>query len=159
MSEVRMVEQRSEVLGPIPGGLADKAQTVAIAGMSKTITVSTKEELARAYENRYPEIVVLGELAHQLRKARRVNKLGKAAVASIAAAAAGGALFAGPTAGASAVGGAGVAVAIAAASGVSVPAIIIASSIGISMVVAVLKDYEVDFGLDPLHMRLKPGRK
>lgn len=100
--------------------------------------VSTREELKAAQEAKVKEIVVVGELAGKLRKAKKVALLGRVALAALAATL-GVATFTAPVTG-------GVsylaAAPVAALTGVEIAAIITATALGVSLVIAVFKDYE-----------------
>ena len=108
-----------------------------------SITVTTKQELEAAKNKNIKEIIVKGELADKLIRSRKIARLGTASIAVITAAVAGGAALAPATGGLSVgVGAVGV-TAAAAATGTSIATIIAASAIGITLVVAVFKNYKV----------------
>ena len=98
------------------------------------ITVSTKSELESARSAGVAEIVVLGELADQLKRGKKIALAGTAAIAAL-----GVALAAIPfTGGLSAA----LAAPVAAMSGFEIAAIIAAAAVGITLLVAIFKDYE-----------------
>lgn len=101
-------------------------------------TVRTKEELKQAQSAGFSEIVVVGELAGKLKKAKKIAALGGAALAVLTISL-GAATIAAPVTG----GLSFIAAAPAAAlTGVEIAAIIAASTVGIALVLAVYKDYE-----------------
>ena len=107
------------------------------------ITVTTKQELEAAMNKRIKEIIVKGELADKLNRSRKIARLGTASIAVITAAVAGSAALVPATGGLSlGVGAVGV-TAAAAATGTSVATIIAASALGITLVLAVFKNYKV----------------
>jgi len=52
----------------------------------KTMTVTTKEELKKAQEQKVDEIIVSGDLADKLKKAKKITKLGAVGLAALTAA-------------------------------------------------------------------------
>ncbi|MGI5923153.1 MAG: hypothetical protein ACOX9E_04340 [Lentisphaeria bacterium] len=108
-----------------------------------SVTVTTKQELKAAMKKKINEIIVIGDLADKLVRARKIARLSAASIALITTAVAGSAALAPVTGGASfGVGALGFA-AVAKTTGTSVPMIIAAAAIGISLVVAVFKKYKV----------------
>ncbi len=101
-----------------------------------SVTVTTKEELEKAKELKATEIIVKGELAEDLKKSKKIATASVATIAVITAA-----LGAVPF-----TGGLSVAAAapIAALTGMEIAAIIVAASIGITLIVGVFKNYEVE---------------
>lgn len=51
-----------------------------------SITVTTEKELKRAVEQKYQEIIIIGELAEKVKKIEKVKKLSKTAIATLTAA-------------------------------------------------------------------------
>jgi len=81
-----------------------------------------------------PEIIVIGDLAEKLKKSKKIALLGPAAIAAL-----GLATVAAPiTGGISYI----AAAPVAAMTGVEIAAIITAAAIGVTLVVAIFKDYE-----------------
>lgn len=120
-------------------------------------TVSTKEQLAQAKERKEPEIIIVGELADKLSKAKKIATLSAWAVAGIVAVVGLAAVAAPETGGLSM---AFVAAPVATMSGMEVAAIIAAASIGIALILAVYKDYdEVEAGAGRLVLRRKSKNK
>lgn len=115
--------------------------------MSEVI-VSTKEELEEAKNDKAEYITVVGGLARSLQKGKVVATASTATVSAIAAAA-----IAMPfTGGASALGLAP----IAALSGFEIAAIIAALSMGITLIIAICKDYEeIEASKDKIKLRRK----
>lgn len=118
------------------------------------MTVSTKEELRRAYKAKVDTIVVVGELAEMMKKVEPLGKVKPITYGGLSL-----------LAGVKAMGGplSSVAVAsIAALTGLEIGIIIIATSIGLSFVISVFKDYETDasvkFDVNGVQCRLKRKR-
>ncbi|MBE2967659.1 hypothetical protein IMT09_05980 [Burkholderia cepacia] len=116
-------------------------------------TVSTKEQLERAKENKEPEIVIVGELADKFAKSKKIATLSGVALAGIVAVVGLAAIAAPETAGLSL----GFAAApVAAMSGMEIAAIIAAATIGIGLIIAICKDYEeVECGNGKLVLKRK----
>jgi len=103
-------------------------------GFMNNINVSTKSELESAKNSGYKEIIVVGELAGQLKKGKSIAMAGVATIGVLVAA-----LAAMPfTGGLSVVGVAPV----AALTGLEIAGIIAAATVGIALIVAVFRDYE-----------------
>ncbi|MFZ4702274.1 MAG: hypothetical protein ACOYMG_19705 [Candidatus Methylumidiphilus sp.] len=139
----------------------------------KSITVHTREELILAKDQNIDEIIVSGELAEKLKKAIMIKKLSVtglailvAGVTSIAIATApvtapaaflgGVATMSGATAivggGAIASGAGGVVVATL--TGLEIATIIAATSLGITLIIAIYKGYEeIEYSKDRLVLR------
>ncbi len=99
-----------------------------------SIIVSTKSELKSAKNEGYDEIIVTGELAAKLKKAEEITFISGTALTLLT-----GALVAAPfTEGLSFL----AAAPIAALTGIEIIAIIAASAVGLTLVLAVFKDYE-----------------
>ncbi|OPG85038.1 hypothetical protein B2J73_01680 [Stutzerimonas stutzeri] len=115
---------------------------------AETIVVSTKEELKQAKERNAAEIVVVGKLASDIRKAKKIAYAGAGTIAALTAA-----LAAVPfTGGLSAV----AAVPIATLTGLEIAAIIAAASVGLVLLLAVFKDYdEVSYSEGRLNLKRK----
>lgn len=116
-----------------------------------TKTVTTKEELKKAKADGVDEIIVLGSLAKDLSDAQKITKLSrkKIAVLTVAIAAAGAGMVAAPiTGGVSMLAPAASTTTIAITCGLTVPAIILASFLGVSMLVALFKEYDFHFEKD-----------
>ncbi|WP_454690215.1 hypothetical protein [Achromobacter aloeverae] len=112
------------------------------------ISVSTKDELKSAMEHGASEITVLGSLANDLHRTKKVATLGAVALAAMTALT----VAAIPTGGMSMLGFAPV----AALTGMEISAIILAVSIGVVLIVAVFKDYEqIEYGNGKLVLRKK----
>ena len=100
----------------------------------KSVTVTTKSELESAKASGAGEIIVSGSLASDLKKAKKIALAGAVTLAALGAA-----LAAMPfTGGLSAL----AAAPIATLTGLEIAAIIAATSVGLSLVIAVFKDYE-----------------
>lgn len=102
------------------------------------ITVTTKEELKVAQNQKVNEIIVSGELADKLKKAKKITKLGAVGLAALTAVVGAGVVAAPVTGGISMF----VASGAAAITGLEVAAIITASALGIALIIALFKDYE-----------------
>ncbi|MEG1482832.1 hypothetical protein [Clostridium sp.] len=122
----------------------------------RSIEVNTKEELKKAIDDKYDEIIVKGELAKKLNKAKKINKLSKAMLGILTTALAAGVVTAPITGGLSLGISAAAAVPIAALTGTEIAVIIAVSCIGVALVTAVYKGYdEIEFSQNPLKLRLK----
>ncbi len=116
----------------------------------QTITVTTKEELKKAQEEKVQEIIVSGDLADKLKKAKQITKLGATGLGILTAALGIGIVAAPVTGGLSMFAAAPVtgglsmfaAAPVAALTGLEIAAIITASALGIALIIAVFKDYE-----------------
>lgn len=104
----------------------------------QTITVTTKEELKEAQEEKVQEIIVSGDLADKLKKAKQITKLGATGLGILTAALGFGIVAAPVTGGLSMF----AAAPVAALTGLEIAAIITASALGIALIIAVFKDYE-----------------
>ncbi len=101
-------------------------------------TVSTIEELKAAQEAKIEEIVVVGELAAKLKKAKKVAFLGKVAMGALVATLGAATLTAPVTGGISYL----AAAPVTTLTGLEIAAIIAASALGITLVIAIFKDYD-----------------
>lgn len=102
---------------------------------SETIRVSNKEELDDAFDRGYQTIRVVGRLAGQIYKTRKLAQLSPLALGSLAASVG----AAPPTGGVSLVG----VIPPTIGTGLSFGAIILAASIGLSLLIALYKNYEI----------------
>lgn len=110
--------------------------------------ITTKEELKKAKKQKMERFVVRGKLASDIKKARAITKLSASSIL-ILTTVAGMATIAAPTTGGASYLAAAPAVAAEAASvGVSVPAIVVAVSIGVSLIIGLFRDYNVKFKMD-----------
>ena len=100
----------------------------------KKITVKTKEELEKAKENGYDEIIVDGKLANDLKKSKKIALASGVVLVGITAA-----IGLMPVTGGLSV---GVAAGVATLTGIEISAIIVAASLGIGLIIAIYKDYE-----------------
>lgn len=100
----------------------------------RSITVTTKEELKSAKDNGYENIIVQGTLANDLKKAKKIALAGSVTIGVLGAA-----LAAIPFTGGLSI---AAAVPIATLTGLEIAAIIIASSLGLALIIALFKDYE-----------------
>jgi len=104
----------------------------------ETVIVTTKEELKKAQEQKVDEIIVNGDLANKLKKAKQITKLGATGLAILTAALGVGIVAAPVTGGLSMF----AAAPVAALTGLEIAAIITASALGIALIIAIFKDYE-----------------
>ena len=127
------------------------------------IEVSTKEELKLAVKNKEKMIIIKGDLAKKVHASKKITKMSKVAIATILAGVGGTVaigLVAAPATGGTSVaflmGAAGTATGTATGVGAAsaVPAIIIASAIGISLIMAVYKDYSVVYNAEKSELTL-----
>lgn len=105
-------------------------------------TVTTREQLKAAQDSGVAEIVVVGELADKLKRAKKVALLSGAALAAITAAITAATVAAPFTGGLSYAAFAAGAAPAAAMTGLEIAAIITAASLGVALIVALFKDYE-----------------
>lgn len=108
--------------------------------------VKNRNELKKAYEDKVDKIVITGDFAKKVNKAKVICKMTPAKLAVLVAAltAAGGGIAISPfTSGASSVIGIAAAVPAAAKTGISISSIIAISSIGLALLSAVFKEYDV----------------
>ena len=110
--------------------------------------VTSRQELNAAKKRGDQKITVTGDLADKLKKSKQITLLSAGALAAITAVVAAATIAAPATGGLSYL-GAGAAFAVApvaapaaALSGIEVATIITASAVGITLVVAIFKDYE-----------------
>lgn len=116
------------------------------------MVVTSKEELEKAKEAGVDTIIVKGEFAEKLYKARKLTTIGSVALAAIVG-------VVGTTA---VTGGLSMAALapVAAMSGIDVAIIIIAATIGIGLILALYKEYEViEVGYDSGGMVLRLEKK
>lgn len=111
-----------------------------------TQTVSTKAELESAKNAKINEIIITGKLANDLKKSKKIAYTSAGTIAVLTAAIAATPL----TGGLSAIG----LIPVAAMTGFEVAAIIIAASIGITLIIAIFKDYE-EIEFENNRMKLK----
>lgn len=111
-----------------------------------TRTVTTKEELKKAKEDKVDEIVVTGKLAKDLANAQKITKLGKVAMGALTAciaAVAAATVMAPETGGASLLAVAATLGTTAATTGLNVSAILLICSLGLTVIMAIFKEYDV----------------
>lgn len=101
---------------------------------TNSIVVTTKSELESAKDKEYKEIIVTGKLAKDLKKSKSVAYAGAATIGILTVALAATPLTGGLSAFA--------AIPVAALTGMEISVIIIAASLGISLILAVFKEYE-----------------
>ena len=108
----------------------------------RTITVTTKKDIEKAKKEKYDEIIISGKLADQFKKAKKIAFAGKLTLLTLTAIAGTTIAIAPVTGGTSVALGATSLVAVSAVTGFEIAAIIAASSIGISLLVAIFSGYE-----------------
>jgi len=104
--------------------------------------VTTREELKAAQASGADEIVVTGELADKLKRAKKIAMLSGAALAAVTAAITVATVSAPVTGGLSYAFFAAGAAPAAAMTGIEIAAIIAAASLGVALIIALFKDYE-----------------
>lgn len=115
-------------------------------------TVTTREELKNAQENGVEEIIIKGELANKLKKAKAITKLGAVGLGVLTAALGASVVAAPVTGGLSLIAAAPVAL----LTGLEIAAIIIAAAIGVGLIIALFKEYEeIEFSNGKLVLRKK----
>lgn len=119
------------------------------------IKVSTLAELKKAEKDQANEIIVEGELAQKLYKVRKLKKITKGIGLlglTVLAVALGAATISAPVTG-------GLSYAVTSAvtlTGAEISMIILASSLGIALIMAIHKDYdEIDYSEGHLHLKRK----
>ena len=118
----------------------------------ETIIVTTKEELKKAQEEKVENIIVSGDLADKLKKAKQITKLGATGLGILTAALGVGIVAAPITGGISMF----AAAPVAALTGLEIAAIITASALGIALIIALFKDYEeISFEKGKMTLRKK----
>lgn len=116
------------------------------------VIVTNKEELKEAMKNKANIIVVEGELAKNIHNSRKIKKIGIASIAIITTALTAATITAPLTGGLSYA----AAAPIAASAGVPVATIISLSIVGITVVIALFKDYEeIEYSLTPPSVKFK----
>ena len=115
-----------------------------------TKTVRTKDELKAAQEAKVDEIVIQGELATKIKKAKKITKIGAAGLVVLTTIL-GAATVTAPVTGGLSYFVAAPAVAPAAAlTGTEIAVIIVAASVGIALIFAIFKEYEeIEFNPGP----------
>ena len=117
-----------------------------------SVNVTTKIELEAAMRNGNQEIIVIGNLANKLKKAKNISKLSKVGLGILTGVLGVAAITAPITGGLSFLS----AVPVAALTGIEIAAIITASTLGIALVIAIFKGYdEVEFSDGKLILRKK----
>lgn len=106
--------------------------------------VKTKQDLESALKNKVEYFEVEGELAEQLKKGQKITTLSKVALSVLTASIAGIAL-APATGGVSGVMGLTTATAIATLTGLEIAVIMTVAFVGVRMLMALYKDYEVEY--------------
>ena len=121
-----------------------------------TRTVETKEQLKQAQMDKVEEIIVVGKLAKDLKKAKKITTLSAASLGVLTAVIGVGAAMAPFTAGASLVFSVTGTGAAAASTGLSIPAIIAIATLGSGLVLMMFKYYEeVEFDLKNQTLKLR----
>lgn len=116
------------------------------------VIVTNKEELKEAMKNKANIIVVEGELAKNIHNSRKIKKIGISSIAIITTALTAATITAPLTGGLSYA----AAAPIAASAGVPVATIISLSIVGITVVIALFKDYEeIEYSLTPPSVKFK----
>lgn len=114
--------------------------------MSKVV-VRTKEELKIAYAGKVDEIIIEGKLAKQIRDLEKIKLFSPVAIGALTAA---GVAFLASTVSGPITGGISYFAAVAtletaaATTGLSVPLIILSCSIGVALLVAIFKEYDME---------------
>lgn len=127
-----------------------------------TRVVRDKNELKKAYEDKVDKIIVEGGLAKKMKKAKAIRTMtpAKLAILGTALAAVGGGVAMSPfTLGASAVVSTAVAIPVAVQTDVSITVIIAVSSIGLTLLIAILKDYDIEAEMGDFRVVLNKRRK
>lgn len=112
----------------------------------QSVIVTTKDQLEKAKQEKVPEIIVVGDLADSLKRSQQITKLSAIGLAVLATSIAtiplsGGLSSLALISGAQFV--ATFAAPIAAYTGVEIAAIIAAVSLGVALILAIFKEYDV----------------
>lgn len=111
-----------------------------------TRVVKDRNELKKAYEDKVDKIILTGNFAQNMKKAKVIRKLTPAKLAMLGAAitAAGGGIAMAPfTLGVSSVISVAAAAPVAVKTGLSIPVIIAVGSIGLTLLLAVFEEYDI----------------
>ncbi len=103
-----------------------------------SMIVKTKEELKAAQEAKVNDIIIQGELANKIKKAKKITKIGASGLGALTATLGFATVTAPVTGGVSYL----VAAPAAALTGTEIAVIIVAASVGIALIVAIFKEYE-----------------
>lgn len=118
------------------------------------LVVKTKDELQKAIDNKINHFEVEGELAEKLKKGQKITTLGKFTLAVLTVAIAG--IVATPaTGGISGVAGFSAASTVATLTGLEIAVIMSVAFLGIGMLIALFKDYNVEYETDPKNGKVK----
>ena len=124
------------------------------------VVVTTKAQLKQAKEAGEKEITINGDLANKLKKSKQIAMLGGVSLGILVAALGGATVTAPVTGGMSYLALASVAAPVAAITGIEIAAIIVASSLGIALIIALFKDYEeISYKEGELKLRKKQRSK
>ncbi|WP_195245684.1 hypothetical protein [Clostridium celatum] len=119
------------------------------------ITVTTKEELEIVIKNNVTNIIIEGDLAENVHKSKAIKELGSVAIGVLTASLVVATVTA-PTTGELAY---LAAAPIAISTGVTISTIMALSIFGITIIIALLKDYgEVEYSLDPPRVILRKSK-
>lgn len=120
------------------------------------IIVKTKEQLKKAMDLKYTEIIAEGDLAKKLKKSKSITKL-SAKTLKILTVALGAGVLASPLTGGTSLGvSLASLVPISALTGLEVAAIVASSFLGVALIIAVFKEYEeIEYSKGKLVLRKK----
>ncbi len=132
--------------------------------MMKTAIVRTAEELKQAKENQVDEMIIIGKLANQLKKAKKITALSGLSIAVLTAATASIMTIPAATVSAPVTGGISAMVsgltaattttAAVTLTGMEIATIIFISSVGFIVIIAIFKDYEeIEFSKERMVLR------
>lgn len=130
----------------------------------KTAIVRTAEELKQAKENQVDEMIIIGKLANQLKKAKKITALSGLSIAVLTAATASIMTIPAATVSAPVTGGISAMVsgltaattttAAVTLTGMEIATIIFISSVGFIVIIAIFKDYEeIEFSKERMVLR------
>lgn len=124
-----------------------------------SIIVRTKEELKKAMELKYPEIIAKGDLAKKLKKSKSITKLSTKTL-KILTVALGAGVVASPLTGGTSLGvSLASLVPISALTGIEVAAIVASSFLGVALIIAIFKEYEeIEYSKGKLVLRKKADK-
>lgn len=105
------------------------------------LIIKTKDELQKAIDNKVEQFYVEGELAEQLKKGQKITTLGKIALGVLTASI----ITVPATGGVSGVVGL---IAVKTLTGLEIAAIMAVAFLGVGMLIALFKDYNVEYETD-----------
>ncbi|MDO9766933.1 hypothetical protein Q7506_03250 [Glaesserella parasuis] len=110
--------------------------------------ISTKSELEKAIQNKETHFIVKGELAEKIQRSRKITTLDSWSL-GILTVAIGGIVLSPATGGVSGAIGLSAASAVATLTGIEIAVILAVAFVGIGLIMAIYKDYDITFKINP----------